>query len=139
MTQDDLTIADPKMKAHGVNVFYGEKQAINDVSIDVGTDLVTAFIGPSGCGKSTFLRSLNRMNDTVASAKVTGHIELDGEDIYAPSSSIWPVTLALATVSFMRFSERRKVDLPQPDGPMKAVTRSVQTSIDTSLIACFSP
>ena len=66
MTQEDLTITDPKMKAHGVNVFYGEKQAINDVSIDVGTDLVTAFIGPSGCGKSTFLRSLNRMNDTGA-------------------------------------------------------------------------
>ena len=88
MTQDDLTIADPKMKAHGVNVFYGEKQAINDVSIDVGTDLVTAFIGPSGCGKSTFLRSLNRMNDTVAGAKVTGRIELDGEDIYAPSMDV---------------------------------------------------
>ena len=88
MTQDDLTITDPKMKAHGVNVFYGEKQAINDVSIDVGTDLVTAFIGPSGCGKSTFLRSLNRMNDTVASAKVTGRIELDGEDIYAPSMDV---------------------------------------------------
>ena len=88
MTQEDLTITDPKMKAHGVNVFYGEKQAINDVSIDVGTDLVTAFIGPSGCGKSTFLRSLNRMNDTVASAKVTGRIELDGEDIYAPSMDV---------------------------------------------------
>ena len=87
-TNDDLAIADPKMKAHGVNVFYGEKQAINDVSIDVGTDLVTAFIGPSGCGKSTFLRSLNRMNDTVASAKVTGQIELDGEDIYAPSMDV---------------------------------------------------
>ena len=88
MTQDDLTITDPKMKAHGVNVFYGEKQAINDVSIDVGTDLVTAFIGPSGCGKSTFLRSLNRMNDTVASARVTGTILLDGEDIYAPSMDV---------------------------------------------------
>src|SRR3546814_14920913 len=76
------------MKAHGVNVFYGEKQAINDVSIDVGTDLVTAFIGPSGCGKSTFLRSLNRMNDPVASARVTGQIELDGEDIYAQSMDV---------------------------------------------------
>src|SRR3546814_3536923 len=85
MTQDDLTIADPKMKAEGVDVFYGDKQAIKDVSIDVGTDLVTAFIGPSGCGKSTFLRSLNRMNDTVASARVTGRITLDGEGIYAPS------------------------------------------------------
>ena len=88
MTQDDLTITDPKMKAHGVDVFYGEKQAIKNVSIDVGTDLVTAFIGPSGCGKSTFLRSLNRMNDTVASARVTGRIELDGEDIYAPSMDV---------------------------------------------------
>src|SRR3546814_6675628 len=88
MTQDDLTIADPKMKAEGVDVFYGDKQAIKDVSIDVGTDLVTAFIGPSGCGKSTFLRSLNRMNDTVASARVTGQIELDGEDIYAPSMDV---------------------------------------------------
>ena len=50
-----------------------------------------------------------------------------------------PVTFALATVSFIRFSERRKVDLPQPDGPMNAVTRSVPTSIDTLLIACLSP
>ena len=88
MTNDDLIIADPKMRAEGVNVFYGDKQAIKDVSIDVGTDLVTAFIGPSGCGKSTFLRSLNRMNDTVASARVTGRIELDGEDIYAPSMDV---------------------------------------------------
>ena len=88
MTNDDLIIADPKMRAEGVNVFYGDKQAIKDVSIAVGTDLVTAFIGPSGCGKSTFLRSLNRMNDTVASARVTGRIELDGEDIYAPSMDV---------------------------------------------------
>ena len=81
MTQEDLTITDPKMKAHGVNVFYGEKQAINDVSIDVGTDLVTAFIGPSGCGKSTFLRCLNRMNDTIPGCRVEGRMLLDGEDI----------------------------------------------------------
>jgi phosphate transport system ATP-binding protein len=72
----------PKMTAHHVNVFYGAKQAIKDVSIDVGEDNVTAFIGPSGCGKSTFLRTLNRMNDTVASARVEGDIKLDGEDIY---------------------------------------------------------
>jgi phosphate transport system ATP-binding protein len=60
----------PKMSARNVNVYYGEKQAIQNVSIDVDTDNVTAFIGPSGCGKSTFLRTLNRMNDTVASARV---------------------------------------------------------------------
>ncbi len=78
----------PKMSARNVNVFYGEKRAINDVSIDVNTDNVTAFIGPSGCGKSTFLRTLNRMNDTVASARVEGEITLDGEDIYASGMDV---------------------------------------------------
>ena len=78
----------PKMTARDVQVFYGEKQAINGVSIDVFREDVTAFIGPSGCGKSTFLRTLNRMNDTVASARVTGDIRLDGEDIYAPAMDV---------------------------------------------------
>jgi phosphate transport system ATP-binding protein len=72
---------DAKMKARDVNVSYGDKQAIKDVSINIYDDLVTSFIGPSGCGKSTFLRCLNRMNDTIPSAKVSGLIELDGEDI----------------------------------------------------------
>jgi phosphate transport system ATP-binding protein len=72
----------PKMRARGVDVFYGEKQALMGVSIDIHDDRVTAFIGPSGCGKSTFLRCLNRMNDTIPNAKVTGDIDLDGEDIY---------------------------------------------------------
>ncbi len=71
-----------KMTARNVDVFYGQKQAINGVSIDVDMDNVTAFIGPSGCGKSTFLRCLNRMNDTIAAARVTGEICLDGENIY---------------------------------------------------------
>ena len=57
--------ADPKMRARDVSVFYGDKKAIDDVSIDIPTKYVTAFIGPSGCGKSTFLRTLNRMNDTI--------------------------------------------------------------------------
>ena len=86
--QTDLTIANPKMSARDVKVFYGPKQAIKGVSIDVDMDHVTAFIGPSGCGKSTFLRTLNRMNDTVASARVEGTITLDGEDIYAPSMDV---------------------------------------------------
>jgi phosphate transport system ATP-binding protein len=73
-----------KMTARDVNVWYGQKQAINSVSIDVDQENVTAFIGPSGCGKSTFLRTLNRMNDTVASARFEGKITLDGDDIYAP-------------------------------------------------------
>ncbi|APL96151.1 phosphate ABC transporter ATP-binding protein [Sphingobium indicum B90A] len=80
--------AEPKMTARDVKVFYGDKQAIKGVSIDVDMDNVTAFIGPSGCGKSTFLRTLNRMNDTVASARVEGAITLDGEDIYAPSMDV---------------------------------------------------
>ena len=74
--------ADAKMRARDVSVFYGDKQAIDDVSIDIAPGYVTAFIGPSGCGKSTFLRCFNRMNDTIPTAKVTGSIELDGEDIY---------------------------------------------------------
>ena len=65
-------------------VFYGEKQALFDVSLDIPDRSVTAFIGPSGCGKSTFLRCLNRMNDTIEGCRVTGDIELDGEDIYSP-------------------------------------------------------
>jgi len=77
-----------KITAHDVNVFYGEKQAIRQVSIDIDQEDVTAFIGPSGCGKSTFLRTLNRMNDTVASAKVTGDIRLDGEDIYSKDMDV---------------------------------------------------
>ncbi|MBN8830327.1 MAG: phosphate ABC transporter ATP-binding protein [Sphingomonadales bacterium] len=85
---DMQTTTKSKMSARGVNVFYGEKQAIKDVSIDVDVDDVTAFIGPSGCGKSTFLRTLNRMNDTVASARVEGEITLDGENIYAPSMDV---------------------------------------------------
>jgi phosphate transport system ATP-binding protein len=77
-----------KMTARDVKVWYGQKQAINGVSIDVDQENVTAFIGPSGCGKSTFLRTLNRMNDTVASARFEGKITLDGEDIYAPSMDV---------------------------------------------------
>ena len=77
-----------KMTARDVSVWYGPKKAIDSVSIDIDMDNVTAFIGPSGCGKSTFLRTLNRMNDTVASARVEGDITLDGEDIYAPEMDV---------------------------------------------------
>ena len=83
MTEQKLKIA-----ARNVNVFYGAKQAINDVSIDISTGVVTAFIGPSGCGKSTFLRTLNRMNDTIAGCRVDGQIALDGQDIYASGMDV---------------------------------------------------
>jgi phosphate transport system ATP-binding protein len=78
----------PKMRARGVSVFYGDKKAIDNVSIDVSRENVTAFIGPSGCGKSTFLRTLNRMNDTISNARVEGVIELDGEDIYSSGMDV---------------------------------------------------
>ncbi|NBE08198.1 phosphate ABC transporter ATP-binding protein PstB [Paragemmobacter ruber] len=71
-----------KIEAKGVQVYYGEKHALKDVDVAILDRTVTAFIGPSGCGKSTFLRCLNRMNDTVASARVMGSIRIDGEDIY---------------------------------------------------------
>ena len=80
-----------KMSMRNVDVFYGDKQAIFNVNVDVGQHEVIAMIGPSGCGKSTFLRSINRMNDTVESCKVTGQLTLDGEDIY--SNKMDPVAL----------------------------------------------
>ncbi len=78
----------PKMRAHNVSVFYGDKQALKDVSVDIHDDRVTAFIGPSGCGKSTFLRCLNRMNDTIPTARVVGDIELDGQDINSAAMDV---------------------------------------------------
>ena len=82
VVHDNLEKTEAKMSAKAVSVFYGDKKAIDEVSIDIPTQYVTAFIGPSGCGKSTFLRTLNRMNDTIPSARVEGEIELDGRDIY---------------------------------------------------------
>lgn len=78
----------PKMTARNVSIWYGDKQAIDDVSIDIATEHVTAFIGPSGCGKSTFLRALNRMNDTIPTCRITGHIDLDGRDIRDPDMDV---------------------------------------------------
>ncbi|PHS79010.1 MAG: phosphate ABC transporter ATP-binding protein [Rhodospirillaceae bacterium] len=72
-----------KVRAQNVNVFYGQKKALNNINLDIPACQVTALIGPSGCGKSTFLRCLNRMNDVVDGCRVEGNITLDGEDIYA--------------------------------------------------------
>jgi phosphate transport system ATP-binding protein len=77
-----------KMAARDVNVFYGEKQALKDIRLDVTRNEVTALIGPSGCGKTTFLRCLNRMNDTIEGCVVTGVVTLDGQDIYDPSLDV---------------------------------------------------
>lgn len=87
-TYHELDAVKAKIAARDVSVYYGDKQAIDNVSIDIPTEYVTAFIGPSGCGKSTFLRSLNRMNDTIAGARVEGSITLDGEDIYTSGMDV---------------------------------------------------
>lgn len=71
-----------KLEAQGLNLHYGTKQALNDVSIAMETNTVTAFIGPSGCGKSTFLRCFNRMNDLIDGVRITGNVKVEGVDIY---------------------------------------------------------
>jgi phosphate transport system ATP-binding protein len=75
-------VYDAVMSAREVSVYYGDKRAVRNIDLDIGRNQVLAMIGPSGCGKSTFLRCLNRMNDTIASARVEGSITLDGQDIY---------------------------------------------------------
>jgi phosphate transport system ATP-binding protein len=75
-------VKNPKMTARNMDVFYADKQAIFDVSIDLGRNEVLALIGPSGCGKSTFLRCFNRMNDTIPICRVSGDINIDGDDVY---------------------------------------------------------
>ena len=81
-TVGEITVANPRMRTRSVDVYYGDKHAIKNVSLDIGSNEVIAMIGPSGCGKSTFLRCLNRMNDTVEGCRVTGQIMLDSKDIY---------------------------------------------------------
>jgi phosphate transport system ATP-binding protein len=76
------TQAETKVHAHDVNVYYGEKHALQNVSVNIPDRAVMAFIGPSGCGKSTFLRCINRMNDTIPIARVNGKIVIDNQDIY---------------------------------------------------------
>src|SRR3954462_593002 len=71
-----------KVSVRGLNFYYGAKRALENISIDIPANLVTAFIGPSGCGKSTFLRTLNRMNDIIPGTRVDGEIRIDDRDIY---------------------------------------------------------
>ena len=90
-TVGSVRCKNPFMVADKVNVYYGDNHAIKDVSLEIGKKQVIALIGPSGCGKSTFLRCLNRMNDSIDIAKVTGEITLDGKDIYSKAQD--PVAL----------------------------------------------
>ena len=79
---------DPKIKTKELDFFYGSKQALKKVSLDLREYSITALMGPSGCGKSTFLRALNRMNDTILKSRMSGKVLLDGVDIYAPDVDV---------------------------------------------------
>jgi phosphate transport system ATP-binding protein len=93
-----FTVDNPRMTCRNVNVYYGNKQAIRNVSIDVGCNEVLSMIGPSGCGKSTFIRCLNRMNDTIDGCRVTGDIVLDGADIYGKNIDVVPLRAQVGMV-----------------------------------------
>jgi phosphate transport system ATP-binding protein len=93
-----LEAGEARMTCRNVDVYYGEKQAILNVSLDIGKNEVLSMIGPSGCGKSTFLRCLNRMNDTIDICRVTGKIKLDDEDIYDPKLDVVPIRARVGMV-----------------------------------------
>lgn len=97
-TVGDATVENPRMTCRKVNVYYGDNHAIKNVSLDIGRNEVIAMIGPSGCGKSTFLRSLNRMNDTIEGCRVTGEITLDGINIYDPKVDVVPLRAQVGMV-----------------------------------------
>jgi phosphate transport system ATP-binding protein len=97
-TVGDITVENPRMTCRNVNVYYGDKQAIKNVSLDIGRNEVLSMIGPSGCGKSTFIRCLNRMNDTIESCRVTGEIALDGANIYDKSIDVVPLRAQVGMV-----------------------------------------
>jgi phosphate transport system ATP-binding protein len=91
-------VDNPRMSCRSINVFYGEKQALQNVSIDIGRNEVLAMIGPSGCGKSTFIRCLNRMNDTIEGCRVTGEIILDGVNIQDKNVDVVPLRAQVGMV-----------------------------------------
>ena len=97
-TVGDVYVETPRMTTRNVNVFYGDKLAIDDVTLDIGEKQVISFIGPSGCGKSTFLRCLNRMNDTIDSCRVEGQIKLDDQNIYDPHLDVVPLRARVGMV-----------------------------------------
>ncbi len=88
LTDAAALTAPPMLQVRGLNLYYGEKQALQDINLDVRKHTVMAFIGPSGCGKSTLLRSLNRMNDLIDGVRVEGSVELAGQDLYAPGVDV---------------------------------------------------
>jgi phosphate transport system ATP-binding protein len=97
-TVGQVTVDNPRMRCSNVNVYYGDKHAIKNVTLDISNNEIIAMIGPSGCGKSTFLRCLNRMNDTIEDCRITGTIEMDGQNIYDPSIDVVPLRATVGMV-----------------------------------------
>jgi len=97
-TVGNVYVDRPRMTARNVNVFYGDKKAIDNVTLDIAEKQVISFIGPSGCGKSTFLRCLNRMNDTIDICRIEGEITMDGKNIYAPDVDVVPLRARVGMV-----------------------------------------
>jgi phosphate transport system ATP-binding protein len=88
MAKDEAAVSDTAIEIREGNLWYGEKQALHDISLDIPRNQVTAFIGPSGCGKSTLLRCLNRMNDLIDGVRTTGRFIIEGRDLYAPGTDV---------------------------------------------------
>ncbi|MEH0019191.1 MAG: phosphate ABC transporter ATP-binding protein PstB [Desulfobacter sp.] len=99
-TVGEMTVENPRMSCRNVDVYYnfGEKKAINSISLDIGCNEVISMIGPSGCGKSTFLRCLNRMNDTIEGCRVKGEITMDGKNIYDKDVDVVPLRAQVGMV-----------------------------------------
>jgi phosphate transport system ATP-binding protein len=95
MKTSDLHV---KVRSRQLRLWYGNKQALNGIDLDIYKNKITAFIGPSGCGKSTYLRCLNRMNDLISSVKIEGKVEIDGHDIYDPSVDVVAVRKRIGMV-----------------------------------------
>jgi phosphate transport system ATP-binding protein len=104
---------DPKMRSKDLDFFYGNKQALKKINLDVKEHQITALMGPSGCGKSTFLRTLNRMNDIIPDIRVRGQVLLDGQSIYAPG------------VDVVRIRQRVGMVFQQPNPLPKSIFENV--------------
>ena len=97
-TVGEITSPNARITCRNVNVYYGEKHAVEEINLDIGINQVIALIGPSGCGKSTFLRCLNRMNDTIPGCRVTGDIVMDGTNIYGEEVDVVPLRAQVGMV-----------------------------------------
>jgi len=125
-TVGDYTVPNPAMVCREVDVHYGDKHAIRKVSLDIANNEVIAMIGPSGCGKSTFLRCLNRLNDTIPTARISGSITLDGQDIYDKRQDVVQLRARVAWCSRSQTRSRSRSTRTSPTG--RASTASPRTA-----------